>query len=94
MEKHTRKAKTVTPAAPPLKVFDVASFCIEFETGLLNETQIIEGFQQLIDSGYAWELQGAYGRTAVALIAAGLCTPPSAEWKLKLGTVISDGRNA
>lgn len=39
-----------------------------------TEELYIESFQTLIDSGDVWELQGFYGRTAMALIEAGLCT--------------------
>lgn len=46
---------------------------IAFESGLLDEDQIIEFFQDGIDKGWVWKLQGSYGRTAVALIDAGLC---------------------
>jgi len=46
---------------------------LAFENGELDETALAEGFQILIDSGMAWRLQGFYGRTAKALIDAGLC---------------------
>ena len=44
-----------------------------FESGELDEQQTIEFFQDLIDSGLVWQLQGSYGRTARSLIEAGLC---------------------
>ena len=44
-----------------------------FESGELDEEGVIELFQELIDSGLAWKLQGSYGRTAKALIDAGYC---------------------
>lgn len=46
---------------------------IAYENGELNEEETIELFQSLIDSGMAWQLQGHYGRTAAALIEAGVC---------------------
>jgi len=45
---------------------------IAFETGTLSEDEIIELFQELVDSGLAWDLQGSYGRLAKALILQGL----------------------
>lgn len=46
---------------------------IAFENGALDEDETISLFQDLIDSGMVWKLQGFYGRTARDLIDAGLC---------------------
>lgn len=47
---------------------------IDYESGnLTDEDEVIEFFQELIDSGLAWKLQGHYGRMAQALIAKGVC---------------------
>jgi hypothetical protein len=46
---------------------------IAFEQGDLDEDGIIELFQELIDSGLVWQLQGSYGRMARNLIEAGYC---------------------
>lgn len=56
------------------KKFDVVGFVIDYEGGDLDEQEIIEGFQELINNGMAWSLQGHYGRTATALIEEGYCT--------------------
>ena len=47
---------------------------IAFENGDLDEDQVVEFIQDGIDKGWVWKLQGCYGRLAVALIDAGLCT--------------------
>lgn len=36
----------------------------------------IESWQHLIDTGWAWTLQGWFGRTAMSLIKQGICTAP------------------
>jgi len=48
---------------------------IAYEQDAMDEAEVIEFFQELIDSGLAWRLQGHYGRTARRLIEAGLCSP-------------------
>ncbi len=53
----------------------LTSKIIDFEQGELTEDETIELFQELIDNGLAWTLQGSYGRTAMALIEAGHLSP-------------------
>ena len=55
------------------KAFDTVGFIIDYEAGDLDEEDIIIGFQHLINTGMAWNLQGSYGRMAKALIEAGHC---------------------
>jgi hypothetical protein len=52
---------------------------IDYEHGELEEDEVIELFQELVNSGLCWNLQGSYGRTAAALINAGLVTFPAME---------------
>lgn len=35
---------------------------------------VIDAWQYLIDTGLAWQLQGSFGRGAMAMIEAGHCT--------------------
>lgn len=51
---------------------NLTSKIISYEQDELTENEIIELFQQLLDSGLVWQLQGCYGRQAQALIDAGL----------------------
>ena len=39
-----------------------------------SEEQLIEAWQTLINTGVCWTLQGWFGRTAMGLIASGVCT--------------------
>lgn len=45
-----------------------------FENGDLDESDTIDLFQELIDSGLAWKLQEMYGRIAKQLIESGHCS--------------------
>ena len=48
----------------------IAEGVIEVE----DESTYLEAWQRLIDTGLVWQLHGWFGRTAVQLIDAGLCT--------------------
>jgi hypothetical protein len=54
---------------------DIVAEMMAFESGELDDEQTIVFFQELIDSGLAWSLQGSYGRMAHSLIENGYCTP-------------------
>lgn len=46
-----------------------------YENGEMSEAQELEFFQELVDSGHAWKLQGFYGRAATMLIGQGKVKP-------------------
>ena len=52
---------------------------IRYEQGDMNEEEVIEFFQELVDTGLAWKLQGHYGRTAKVLIDYGWVRTPHQE---------------
>lgn len=52
--------------------YDVTSAIIAYEQGDLDDEGTVELFQNLVDTGLAWRLQGSYGRQAQRLIAAGV----------------------
>jgi hypothetical protein len=56
------------------KDFDLVNAIMDYESGELDDEGIIELFQHLVDTGAAWQLQGSYGRTAAAMIEAGVVT--------------------
>lgn len=45
---------------------------IAYEQGELSDEDTIALFQSLVNSGLAWKLQGSYGRTAQAMLDAGV----------------------
>jgi len=52
---------------------------LRYETGELTEhDDLVQFYQDLINSGLAWKLQGHYAGTAVALIQEGICQLPCA----------------
>ncbi len=53
---------------------DTVSKIIQFEDGQLSDEEVIELFQELINTGVVWRLQGSYGRYAQHLINGGLCS--------------------
>jgi hypothetical protein len=52
---------------------NVVDKIVHYESGNMDELETVEFFQELINSGLAWKLQGHYGRTAQHLIEEGLC---------------------
>ena len=52
---------------------------IAYENDEMSQEEVIEFFQELIDTGAAWRLQGHYGRTALRLIEYGYCAPAQPE---------------
>ena len=48
---------------------------IAYESGELDEDNTIALFQELVNSGIVWQLQGHYGRLAKYLIEEGYVTP-------------------
>ena len=50
---------------------DIVNKIIDYESGTLNEEETIELFQELLNTGIVWQLQGHYGRTARVLFKAG-----------------------
>jgi len=53
----------------------IANQIIAYESGELSNDEIYELFQELIDTGMAWQLQGSYGRVAQGLIELGIIEP-------------------
>ena len=45
---------------------------MQYEDGSISDDDAIRLFQDLVDTGLAWELQGHYGRTAHAMLKAGV----------------------
>ena len=44
-----------------------------------HEDEVTEAWQFLIDTGVCWQFQGWFGRTAMNMIEAGVCSPPPTE---------------
>lgn len=51
---------------------DLTAQIIEYETGEMNEVDVVNFFAHLIRTKLAWQLQGSYGRTANSFIQDGL----------------------
>jgi hypothetical protein len=59
-----------------IKKIPVIDRMIAWENGELNDADTIKLFQEMINSGQVWHLQGCYGRMAQDLINAGACKFP------------------
>lgn len=55
---------------------DVVNKIMDWEDGKMDAEAEAAFFQELVDSGLAWQLQGMYGRRARQLINAGAIKPP------------------
>ena len=55
---------------------DIVSAIMDLESGNLDDAGILALFQNLVNTGLVWSLQGSYGRTATALLERGLITRP------------------
>ena len=69
---------TVNPAKPSEEPseepFDLMGGIVAFESGELDSEATLALFQNLINTGAIYHLQGSYGRTAASLIEQGLIT--------------------
>jgi hypothetical protein len=53
---------------------DIVGKIMDFESGDLDEADTLELFQELVNTGMVWQLQGNYGRMAQHLINEGYIT--------------------
>ena len=61
------------------KEYDSVGAIMAYEQGDLDEEGVIALFQHLVDTGLAWRLQGHYGRSAKAMLDAGVIVNPNKE---------------
>jgi hypothetical protein len=54
---------------------EIVDDIIAYESGDLNFEEVVNLFQNLVDTGMAWSLQGAYGRMATDFLEEGLIQP-------------------
>ena len=52
---------------------DMVNKILSYEDGEMDEQEIIDLFQELIDTGVSWKLQGRYGRMENNIIESGHC---------------------
>lgn len=54
------------------QTYDLTGQILAYESGELDDEGILALFQQLVNTGMAWQLQGSYGRMAAQLLEQGL----------------------
>lgn len=55
---------------------DMVDKIMRFEAGEMDDETSLAFFQELVDTGLAWRLQGSYGRVARALLEKGEILEP------------------
>lgn len=68
--------KTIAPEQRHLWTQPGVDDIIRYESGEMDEDEMIEFFQRLINTGMIHHLQGHYGRVANDLLRSGLITDP------------------
>jgi hypothetical protein len=68
------------------ETFNQIDAMMDWEEGNLDDDSTVTLFQELVDNGTAWSLQGVYGRTAKAMIDAGLIFLPENKSKKGVDT--------
>lgn len=58
---------------------NLSSALLRYEEDGLDWDETLRMFQELINTGLVWQLQGSYGRTAVQLMKQGFCSPARKE---------------
>ena len=53
---------------------DIVDKIMRHETGQMSQRETLEFFGELVSTGQAWQLQGAYGRAASTLVDEGYLT--------------------
>lgn len=66
----TNENVTNTPISPSAALISLLQ---AYEDGALDDAQVTQLFQELIDGGWAWQLQSHYGRTAREFLLSGRC---------------------
>ncbi len=52
---------------------DIVAKIVAYESGVMTDKEVVELFQELLDTGLVYKLQGSYQRMAYSLIEEGLC---------------------
>ena len=73
------------------KLYDQVGGIIAYESGELDDEQVMEMMQELVNSGMVWTLQGSYGRYAAKLLEEGKINPAKVDHKDTGGNIIPAG---
>jgi len=76
LDKYNYLCYTLVRSKRRLIKLDFVDKIIAFENGEMSFEDTVKWFQEMINDGSVWTLQGFYGRTAQQLIDEGYCTRP------------------